>query len=301
MAGTIVQELGRRVWALVRAQHGVVARRQLLALGLTRAAIQHRIDTARLHALWPGVYAVGRPQVGRKGRWMAAVLACGERAGLCFTSGAALWGFSEEESSGVHVVVPSATCRRRQGILLHRRTSLPQLTTHVGIPVTTPIDTLIDLAGVWPPGRVEAAIREADKLDLVDLRELRDAADEPHRRGARAMREILDRRQLSLTDSELERRFLPIAGRAGLPVPLTQHYVDGYRVDFFWPDLNLVVETDGLRYHRTPLQQARDRRRDQAHAAAGRTALRFTHAQVAYDPDDVESVLRAVIRRLRNS
>ena len=74
--------------------------------------------------------------------------------------------------------------------------------------------------------------------------------------------------------------------------------MNGYRVDFYWPDLGLVVETDGLRYHRTPAQQARDRRRDQAHAAAGLTVLRFTHAEVTGEPGHVIATLAAVAERL---
>ena len=74
--------------------------------------------------------------------------------------------------------------------------------------------------------------------------------------------------------------------------------MNGFKVDFYWPDLGLVVETDGLRYHRTPAQQARDRVRDQAHAAAGLTPLRFTRAQVRFDPAHVASTLAAVAHRL---
>ena len=234
---------------------------------------------------------------------MAAVLACGDRAALGCSSAAALWGFGEEGDSAVHVVLPGSVCRRRTGITVHRRHDLTDdvLTRRHRIPVTTPIETLLDLACTWPAGRVEDAIRRADKLDLVDLRELRRAADIPHRRGARAMRELLDRRQLLLTDSELERRFVPIVRRAGLSDPLPQQWVDGYRVDFYWPNLDLVVETDGLRYHRTPTQQAEDRRRDQAHTAAGRTTLRFTHAQVRYEPTHVLRVLRRVGTRLQDN
>jgi very-short-patch-repair endonuclease len=81
---------------------------------------------------------------------------------------------------------------------------------------------------------------------------------------------------------------------AGLPRPETREWVNAFEVDFYWPGLGLVVETDGLRYHRTPAQQARDRRRDQTHTAAGLTTLRFTHAQVRYEPDYVASTLRAV-------
>jgi very-short-patch-repair endonuclease len=115
------------------------------------------------------------------------------------------------------------------------------------------------------------------------------------------LRQILDRRTFTLTESQLERKFLPLARRAGLPAPQTGTYVNGFKVDFFWPDLGLIVETDGLRYHRTPAQQARDRVRDQEHTAAGLTSLRFTRAQVAFEPDRVVATLIAVTRRLRGN
>ena len=146
---------------------------------------------------------------------------------------------------------------------------------------------------------VEAAINEADKLDLCDPERLRaELEDLPAWTGIDKLRRILDRRTFTTTDTELERRFLPIARRAGLPSPLTQHWLNGFRVDFYFPDLKLVVETDGLRYHRTPAQQARDRLRDQAHLAAGLTPLRFTHAQVRFDRSYVRGTLATVAARL---
>jgi very-short-patch-repair endonuclease len=81
-------------------------------------------------------------------------------------------------------------------------------------------------------------------------------------------------------------------------MPRTQTVVNGARVDFFWPDLGLVVETDGLTYHRTPAQQAKDRRRDQLHTAAGLTCLRFTNAQIRRERQAVASTLQAVVARL---
>ena len=74
-----------------------------------------------------------------------------------------------------------------------------------------------------------------------------------------------------------------LVDRAGIPRPLTQQHVNGFRVDFYWPELDLIVETDGLRYHRTASQQSKDRTRDQSHAAAGLVAIRFTHAQIRHD------------------
>jgi hypothetical protein len=131
---------------------------------------------------------------------------------------------------------PPPLTRSHPGIVVHRRRRLAgDVTRHRGIPITTPVRTLIDLA----------------------------------------------------------------ARRAGLPEPLTRYRLNGFRVDFYWPGLGLVVETDGLRYHRTPAEQARDRLRDQAHAAAGLTPLRFTHAQVRWEAPDVERTLGSVAARLR--
>jgi very-short-patch-repair endonuclease len=84
-----------------------------------------------------------------------------------------------------------------------------------------------------------------------------------------------------------------------MPTPVTGARLNGFKVDFHWPDLALVVEADGLRYHRTPARQARDRLRDQAHAAAGLTPLRFTHAQIRFEAEHVERTLLTVARRLR--
>lgn len=109
---------------------------------------------------------------------------------------------------------------------------------------------------------------------------------------------MLDRRTFRLTREKLERRFLPLVEQVGLPLPLTKQWVNGFEVDFFWPDLGFVVETDGLRYHRTPAEQARDRLRDQAHTAAGMTQLRFTHEQVRYEPEHVLATLTATARLL---
>jgi very-short-patch-repair endonuclease len=246
-----------------------------------------------------GVYAVGSPQLTEHGRWMAAVLACGPAAVLSHGSAAALWEIGRERSKLPEVCLPSHLRRRRPGIRAHRRKASDTTTRH-RIPVTTPTHTIIDLASYLPPSPLEAAINEADKRGLTDPDALRAAAVAAGRRpGASTLRRILDGRTFTLTDSELERLFLPITRRARLTQPLTGCVVNGFRVDFHWPELGLVVETDGLRYHRTPTQQSRDRERDQAHTAAGLTCLGFTHAQVRYEPEQVEETLATVARRLR--
>jgi hypothetical protein len=228
-------------------------------------------------------------------------MACGPQAVLSHRSAAALWRLSRVHTGPIEVSLPVGLQRRRKGVRTYRRLHLTtaDVTSYEGIPVTVPARTLIDLAGQIPTKQLEAAIKEADSLGLVGPDTLRRAAERAGRaRGASRLRAVLDLRVFALTDSELERRFLPLTQHAGLPKPLTGARVAGYRSDFYWPDLGLVVETDGLRYHRTPSQQGKDRERDQAYAAAGLTALRFTHAQVEFEPDRVVETLRAVGTRL---
>lgn len=288
------------IWELVRRQHGVVAGWQLREAGLSRRGIEHRIAKGRLRRVGMGVYAVGRPELTRRGRWMAAVLSSGPRAVLSHGSAAALWGIHPEQPGCIEVSTPAASRRRQGNITAHRR-SLPDadLTTRDGIPVTCVVRTLIDIACSLSLGALERAVNEADRLDLIDPEALRMALDAYRgQRGVARLRELLDRRTFRLTDSELERWFLPQVRGAGLPLPLTQQRLNGFKVDFFWPGLRLVVETDGLRYHRTPAQQTRDRIRDQAHLAAGFIPLRFTHWQVRYERQYVRSTLLAVVRRI---
>lgn len=288
---------------LVRDQHGVVARRQLLDLGLSRRAIEHRLARGQLHLVANGVYAVGRPEITRHGRRMAAVLSCGPSAMLSHGSAAALWGIGREHR-GIEISVRVASPRQQSGLRVYRRPTLADrdVTSREGIPVIGLVQTLVDLAAALPPRAVERLVNEADRLDLIDpptiRRELESHRCEP---GVKPLRLLLDERTFRLTDSELERRFLRLVEKAGLPLPQTQQHLNGFRVDFYWPDLGLVVETDGLHYHRTPAQQARDHRRDQAHLAAGLTPLRFTHAQVRYEANYVRATLLAVVLRQRRA
>jgi very-short-patch-repair endonuclease len=143
--------------------------------------------------------------------------------------------------------------------------------------------------------RLERAVNEADKLDLVDPEALRRALDAyGGMPGVRTLRTMLDRHTFRLSDSDLEILFRPLALAAGFPLPLSKHWVLGYETDFWFPDHGLIVETDGLRYHRTPAQQARAAKRDQKHTAAGFRVLRFTHWQIAHAPDEVTDVLRRI-------
>lgn len=310
---------GAAAWTLSRRQHGIVTRQQLLGLGFSRRAIEHRLGNGRLHRVGgfgQGVYVVGRPGATPKGRWMAAVLACGPEAALSHRSAAALWGFGKETAGGpVDVTVRTRFESRRTGLRVRSRPQLPagDVLVKDGIPVTSPARTLLDEAAELLPPRVrrqspdgeqrerllERLISEANKLELVDPEVLRARLEgrcgEP---GVRPLRELLDRHGFLLSDSDLEIFFRRIVRGAKLPMPLSKQSVNGHEVDFYWPDLGLVVEADSLRYHRMASTQARDLERDQAHTATGLTTLRFSHYQVGRKPRVVRRVLRETMARL---
>ena len=102
--------------AVAEAQHGVVALWQMRDAGFRRGEVDSRLARARLHIVHRGVYAVGRPGLGREGRWMAAVLALGATAVLSHRSAAAHWGLVPAgDASLVHVAVPKDGPKRRNG------------------------------------------------------------------------------------------------------------------------------------------------------------------------------------------
>ncbi len=284
----------REVWALVRRQHGVITWWQLLTAGFTRSAIQHRIASGRLHPKLRGVYAVGRPDLSREGEMMAAVLACGPGAWLSHETGCELYRVRRRELGWPEVSIPvPRTCRLR-GVRVHRRERRDQhtVTERCGIPVSTVPALMVDMAPRWPPAHLEAAINQADARDLLDPEAMRAALDAfAGQPGVRIVRDLFDAATFLLTDSELERLFLRLVRRAGLSDPQTQRYLGSHRVDFLWPELGLVVETDSLRYHRTAFQQRTDLERDQAHRARGLVPARFTHYQVRFQPEHVLSGL----------
>jgi very-short-patch-repair endonuclease len=236
---------------------------------------------------------VGRPDVDRLGHLKAATLACGPDARLSHRSAAELWRIGPTVAGPIDISVPASSRNRLAGIRLHRRSRPGTTRTVKGIPVVDPVAVLIDLAAELATEEVEDAVNEADRLDLIRTAYLRAALeDQPPRPGVGRLKRILDAQTFSRAANALERRFLAIVREAGIPPPETQRRLGPNRVDFFWPDLGFVVETDSLRHHRTAAEQAVDLGRDQAHARAGLRSLRFTHSQVFHRPGHVRAVLQ---------
>jgi predicted transcriptional regulator of viral defense system len=184
---------------LAQRQHGVVGRKQLIAAGLRAGAIERRVQAGRLHPLYRGVYAVGHRAVSQRGRWMAATLATG--GVLSHRSAATLWGI--RPYNGRTEVTTPWTRRTRKGLLLHRAVLADdEITTHDGIPVTTPARTQLDLAGVVQKHQLQQAINEAEILRLDGAQEL--ARRHPTKKGTANLRTLAPPTH---TRRDLEARF----------------------------------------------------------------------------------------------
>ncbi|MGH2763210.1 MAG: DUF559 domain-containing protein [Thermoleophilaceae bacterium] len=282
---------------LAARQHRVVARHQLLAAGVGSKAIRHRLENDRLFPLHRGVYAVGTPEVGRLGRWLAAVLACGEDAVLSHSSAAALWGLFRPGPGPVHVLIPGSGSARRPGIRVHATRSLPsaELTRRSGIPCTSVERTLIDVAN-GSPSQLERAVEQAFALRVIGRTRMRDAlARAEGRPGVPHLQRLLGRliQDLPLTRSEFERRFLALVRDAEIPAPRVNRHRATHRVDFQWRDASLVVETDGRATHDTPYGFHSDRERDLDLELAGWHVIRLSWWQVVEQPQRVVALLRA--------
>jgi hypothetical protein len=281
-------------------QGGMVARRQLLARGLTDTMIHKRVKAGRLHLVHRGVYAVGHRVIGLLGRQWAAVLACGECAALSHWSAAAAWRMRQATQGKMHVSV-GRSGRSQRGIHVHRRSLEPdEITTLDGLLLTTPARTTIDLAAAGLRGRKLEAVLDAAvgrELDVSDLHRLLDR--HRGRPGVPAVSALLGRYTPGTVDtrSVLEELVLELCDAHGIPRPLTNALVAGRRRDFFWPDAPLVVEADSYRWHRSPGRLTADRARDVELTLAGIPFLRFSYEQITEDPGAVAEAIRAALTR----
>ena len=286
--------------ALAGSQHGIVSIAQLRRMGLGRNVIRQRVAGGQLHPLHRGVYAVGHPAVSDRGVWLAAVLAFGDGAVLSHRSAAALWGLLLDGNPRVEVTAPRRG-RSTRAIRTHCCSLAPEERSYrYGIPVTTVERTLIDVAAA-APHLLERACNEAEVKGLVSADALSAVIGmNPGRRGVARLRAIARIGCPSQVRSELERRFLALIAREGLPRPDTGILVEAddglIECDCIWRDQRLIVELDGRRYHDTAIAFERDRSRDRRLQAEGWQVVRVTWNQL-HEPEPLLADLRRLLLR----
>ncbi|MGI8921973.1 MAG: DUF559 domain-containing protein [Solirubrobacteraceae bacterium] len=287
-----------RDWAIAKiatAQRGVATSAQLIAAGVSRGAIVTRVRRCQLHRLHRGVYAAGHTCLSPLARETAALLAFGPGSVLSHLSAASLWRMVEGPPLGEDV-----TCAghggRRPGIRCHRVRMLEycDVTVRYGLPLTTPVRTLLDLADVLDAGDLADVVERAQVLRLVSASGL-DAVRQRARgrRGVAKLRALLN--APVLTRSEAERRMINLVRSARLPSPAANARIGGHEVDLVWRHDRLVVEVDGYAFHATRAAFERDRVRDAELQAAGYRVIRVTWRQIAEEPAAVVARLAQVL------
>lgn len=298
MGGEALHRRERRLAELLARQHGVLARRQLLGLGFGRRAIDNRLRKHQLRVVHGGVYALGALPLLPRGRWLAAVLACGEGALLSHWSAASLWGLLRERPGLPHVTAPRNRHSRR-GLVIHRVFSMPagDCAQRDQIPVTSLARTLLDIASIDRGQAVARALEEADRLRLLEVGEIERLLERRRGQpGTRRLRAALDAHRVPLaTRSELERLFVEAVGVAGLPLPSVNVMVEGHEVDALWRQAGLVVELDGWKHHGGRAAFERDRARDLRLGVAGYRVIRLTYRQLRDTPAEAIAAVRTLL------
>ncbi len=283
------------------AQHGVVARWQLLRRGLGRNEIDGLIARGHLQPLHVGVYAVGHRALGRHGRWHAAVLAGGPGAVLSHRSAAEALGLMWPRDIDVEVTRPR-TYRPRSGIRAYRAVLRPDEVTAVdGIAVTTAFRTAFDLAGLADRRALELVLHEIELgriAEAVSFEEL--LRRHPRKRGARLLREVrASKAPVGITRNEFEESFVAFLDQFELPraqmnaaLALRGRF---FEVDALWRRQRLAVELDSREVHNTDDGFESDRERDRILLAEGWRTTRITWRQLRNQPVAIAADLSTLL------
>ena len=274
-----MQQLGRRQRQLITAS-------QLRNLGYAKSTIHDRVAAGRLHPTpFAAVYSLAPPPLGRLETIKAAALSCGHPSLPSHWSAAEVLRIAEPPLLPVHVTRPTGNGRRRRLLVIHRSIVPPRDTAgRDGVLCTSAARTVFDLAVLARPEEVERVMIAADSLRILNRPRLQELIDgSPGRRGVRTLRDLLSADAIRVR-SEAEIEMLSVCRLAGVPEPIVNGVVAGIEVDLNWPDLRLVAEVDGWRFHGGRERANADRDRDQRLLVAGWQVVRFTRDQIAADP-----------------
>ncbi len=287
--------MDRAIAAVAARQNGNITRRQLRELGLDDNAIAYRIRVGRLFRVFRGVYSVGTPAITPHQRAAAAVLACGPGAALSHSSAMTLWGYWRQWDQPFEVTVVGD--RRTKGIRVHRSTTLRRrdMTTQLGIRVTTPARTLIDMAPRLKDKALKRNVNNAlNSLWLTEDQLAETLARHPAAPGTKRIAKLVGL-QGTPTRSDWEDEFPAFCAEHGLPAPVMGAPVCGYIVDALFPVERVIVELDSWDYHKGKIAFETDRERDAETLAHGFVTVRMTGERLGERPRQEADRLGAIL------
>jgi hypothetical protein len=279
-----MRDISAKVRALAERQAGRVSTAQFAALGVDRRVVAWWADSGYLRVVHPRVYAVGHAAPSLDADLWAAVLYAGPGAMLSHAT--ALWwrGLLDKQPHPPQVSTPRR-CRSLRGVRVYGRRACERM-LHKGLPTTTVEQALLDYATTAPIERVRHALANADYHKVLDVAALQVIAGHG-RAGSTKLRQALKRHEpkLAHTRSPLERLFLPLCEKFGVPLPDDVNvWIEGVLVDAVWWRQKLVVELDGRDNHSSWAQIQRDRSNEMRLRAVGFDVLRYGTLQLEEQP-----------------
>jgi len=277
---------------------------QLRAIGVSDSTMIGWVKDGRLRRLYRGTFSL-TDRVERRSVWWSSVLAAGEGSVLSHMSAAHAWGIVDR-SGPTEVVRATTTGRRKRAgaamgqaafkrhrslpiLVVHRTRNLPasDRTEVDGLPVTTVARTFVDICGSTSRASLKKLLHEANRQGLLKLDRLRECARRSiGKKGVGRLLEVLEEWDPTAgsTRNEMEGLFLRVCRDGNVRPPIVNATVEGYEVDFFWPEERLIVETDGRKDHGTALGFERDRERDSDLQMKGYVVLRLTWSMLKREP-----------------
>ena len=284
---------------LAARQHGRVTWSQLKRLGVLDSTIHRKIAAGYLLPVHPKVYAVGHRAPSRAADLWAAILYAGPGATLSHGTAAHWLGLIDHAPKRIEVSTPRQIASLPAVRVYGRRRHLPRQ-RYQPIPVTSPAQTLLDLAATSNLKLIRRALANLDYRHQFDLDALR-AVCKPGRPGSRRLKQALAEHQpeFAHTNGPLEEQFLAFCERHRLPIPRLNSTIHGIKVDAHWPQHNLVVELDGYDNHSSPAQLNKDKRNDLILRSHGITVHRYDWALLHRAPENVyEDITTALAARV---
>jgi len=295
-------------------QHGLIRVSQLVEIGVPSGSLAHAISVGHLERLSDRVLRIAGSAPTNDQLAMAAALDVPGGA-VAVHSAAALWQLPGFELEPLHVLTDRTPHRggHRLGIVhTSVRFSPSELAELRGIPVTSPMRTLCDLAGRLHWDRLDLLCERMLAKRLLRVAQLHEhVAGLPRRGGARGTAAI---RRLALergpdhrpVESGLEHRFESIlrdAGEAPFERQVDLGDDDGWigRVDFVDRSLRIIVEVQSDLFHSGRVDRARDDIRISRFRRAGWTVLEIREFDIWHRPDRVLTMVRDARRAARRA
>lgn len=289
---------------LAQRQAGVITFRQLVLAGITEGQMARMVESGVFQRRHRGVFVLAGTPESHALSIRAALAAVGPSAAASHRSAAWLHGLIDRPPTIAQLTAVRDHASKLRSVELHRCRSPFMVLRVQGLPCTSALRTLVDLAATAPEGLLEEAVDRAVAQQLIRPGDLDlSSAEVIGRAGAKRLRYSAAYEGLvgGPPPTVLESRFRRLMKHYGIALPEPQVHAgpDGrYRIDYAFADILLALEAYGFAWHHTPEQLDHDLKRQNQLTSGGWTVLPYTYRQIVEEPQRVAEEIAGTYHRL---